>query len=197
MLYYYNMNETSLISQLKDYYLYKCSKNTPYHRVYIMQHKDENPKNKKIVDITLYDLDEVIIKKGEPKHKYIVKITDNPSGSELAKYSKYARKYIPIIEDPYLYNNYFREIDQKKHDENKYIENYRRTLNKIYEVYQDKKEDNQYFNLFEQVIKDPNYKYDAASEIDDWLKIMKDKKTLQLCHNYFDKYHLLILPDIS
>ena len=123
----------NLIDQLKDYYLYKCSKNEPYHRVYIMQHKDKD--HKKIVEITLYDLDEVIIKKGEPKHKYIVKITDNPSQTEIAKYSKYTRKYIPVVEDPYLYNNYLKLIDEKKHNENLYIDNYRNTLNKIYELY--------------------------------------------------------------
>lgn len=188
----------NLIDELKDYYLYKCSKNEPYHRVYIMQHKDED--HKKIVEITLYDLDEVIIKKGEPKHKYIVKITDNPSKTEIAKYSKYSRKYIPIIEDEYLYNNYFRKIDQVKHDNNGYIDNYRTTLNKIYGLYKDTPHDNIYFNLFEKVQKDSNYKYDDNVEIDDWLKLIKDKK-LSLCHNYFENkgklYHLFILPDVS
>ncbi len=50
----------SLLDQLKDYYLYKCSKNTPYHKVYIME--NIKTKNKKIIDITLHDLDEVTIK---------------------------------------------------------------------------------------------------------------------------------------
>ncbi|ARF09839.1 hypothetical protein Indivirus_4_11 [Indivirus ILV1] len=187
----------SLLEQLKDYYLDKCSKNTPYHKVYIMKHIKNN--KKKIIDITLYDLDEVLIKK-EQKHKYIVKITDDPSPTEIAKYSKYERKYIPVIEDAYLYNNYFREIDQKKHDNNKYIENYRKTLNHIYELYGQSKKDHEYFNLFEKVLYDTIYKYNDESEIDDWLKIMKNKK-LSLCHNYFwnnkKLYHLLILPDIS
>ena len=190
----------SLLDKLKDYYLDKCSKNTAYHHVYIM--KNIKTGKKKIVDITLYDLDEVIIKKNTTKHKYIVKITDDPTYIEIAKYSKYQRKYIPIVEDAYLYNNYFRKIDEDKHDANVYIENYRSTLNNIYNKYKKSETDHDYFNLFEKVIQDKNYIYNEKSEIDDWLKIIKDNnKKLSLCHNYFENqgklYHLLILPDIS
>lgn len=166
-----------------DYKLCFCSKSTPKHKVYILQHKtikdrfiilETNP-----IQINIRNINNL----GQlTKHSNYMLI-NNPTVFNIAKYKKYSSNYYQMHETPAIYKKIIHKIESYKHTKSTHIDVYRTSI-KNYLI---GTETQLYKNLV-----DPNRIFDSV-ELEYYR--LNNKLFLSKFVDKFDKiYYILIIP---